>query len=34
MSEEELDELVEEMRDNYQIPPYHPDSELKNYAKE
>lgn len=34
MNEAELNTLVKEMRDDYQIPPYHPDSELKNYAKE
>ena len=34
MNEAELNALVKEMRDDYQIPPYHPDSELKNYAKE
>ena len=34
MSEEELLKLCSEMRDEFQIPPYHTDAELKNYAKE
>ena len=29
-----MDELVEEVREEYQIPPYFPDTSLKNYARE
>lgn len=34
MTGEELEKLVNEMREEFQIPPYYRDSQLKNLAKE
>lgn len=34
MTEEVLKQLVKEVRDEFQIPPYFPDTSLTNYAKE